>query len=282
MNRSVGPVRVLLLCAWLLVCSLAGCATTLVYNHADWLLKRQLDAYFDLSHSQKAFVSARLHAIHDRHRREALPRYEQVLWDVRSRIQRGLSSDDLNWAMAQYDQLRADLFARFVQDGAEFVRSVEDRQLPRVKRALDKRLANQKRSAEETAEARLAEQTKRMTALAREWLGSLNSEQERQVEQLVMAFPDTLPITYAHQLRKNDQFMTMLESRSTSDVQAKLRQWMVHSEQDADPAFREATRQLRAHITQLVLALDRMATPVQRQHVIAKLDDLAHTVQDLQ
>ena len=41
-----------------------GCAaTSLLYNHADWLIARQINGYFDLNRSQKMFLSSRLNGI---------------------------------------------------------------------------------------------------------------------------------------------------------------------------------------------------------------------------
>jgi hypothetical protein len=42
------------------------------------------------------------------------------------------------------------------------------------------------------------------------------------------------------------------------------------------------TKQLRRHITELVLTLDRSATPAQRQYFLSKLDDLTALVRRLQ
>src|SRR5262245_31677164 len=105
----------------LFLLTLAGCATSLLYNHADWLIVRQLDGYFDLSRSQKAFVYAKLDGILERHRHEALPRYESIVQEVKRRVLQGLTDQDLAWAFSQYDLLKADLFGRFAPDGAEFV-----------------------------------------------------------------------------------------------------------------------------------------------------------------
>ena len=48
--------RLLLITVLFVSLAFAGCvATTLVYNHADWLIARQIDGYFDLNRSQKGF-----------------------------------------------------------------------------------------------------------------------------------------------------------------------------------------------------------------------------------
>jgi hypothetical protein len=245
--------RTILLCLWLAAGAvLSGCASTLLYNHADWLLTRQIDQYFDLTRSQRSFVSARLSALLERHRHDALPHYEDVIHQVASRIQRGLTADDLDWAFAQYDQLKSDLFGRFASDGADFLRLVRDPQLPHVKQALQKRLAEQEALLREPTQTRVATRTERMVKVVQEWLGPVSREQERQIAEVAMAFPDTAP---------------------------KLRVWLI--DQETDPSFLETTRELRQHLKGLFLAIDRMATPVQRRHLLAKLDDLARTVRTL-
>lgn len=282
--RSFGKPLVLS-CLVVIALGLAGCATTLgtslFYNHADWLLTRQLDGYLDLSRSQKAFVSGRLDGLLDRHREEALPRYEQVVSQVQQRVQRGLTSEDLDWALSQYDQLRVDLFARFAKDAADFVRLVEDRQIPRLRHALRQRLAKQEKLVREGLEARLSRRTEQILALAKEWLGPMTRRQEQEITQLAMEFPDTLPVTYAHQLHRNEQLLDVLESRNRGDCFARVYDWLVNQERDADPQFLQASGQLTQHIRGLILALDRLATPDQRHHVLAKLDDLARTIHEL-
>lgn len=276
--------RDVLLCLCL-SCSFTGCATTLattlIYNHADWWITRQLDGYFDLSRSQKAFVSARLDTILSHHRHEALPRYEDVLGQVQARVQRGLTGDDLDWAFEQYDELRADLLTRFVRDGTDFVRLVEEPQISRLRKALEKRLTKQEQLLRDSVETRLAQRTERIITLVKEWLGPMTRQQEQEVTRLAMAFPDTLPALYAHERQRNEQLIAVLESRTDGDTTARLHEWLVDQDRNADLKFLEATRQLKQHIARLILALDRLATPNQRSHVLAKLDDLTHTIHGL-
>ena len=261
----------------------AGCAaTTLLYNHADWLIARQIDSYFGLTRPQKTFVSTRLSGILAHHRHEALPRYEVVLRQAAERVAHGLTADDVDWAFLQYDQLKADLFARFVTDGTEFVRQVNDPQVSRLKQALQSRLARDEDLLRDNVGKRLAKRTERIVGLAREWLGPLSAQQEQDVARLTMAFPDTLPAWYAHQVYRHEQLLALLESRQTDQTAARLQDWLIHQDRDADPQFAEITRQLRHHITTLVLSLERSATPAQRRHVLAKLEDLAAMVRRLQ
>lgn len=283
MMRINKPGRVLLLTLCLTSLIFAGCAaTSLLYNHADWLIARQIDGYFGLNRTQKTFLSSRLSGILAHHRREALPRYETVLRQAHERAADGLTNADLDWAFGQYDQLRADLFARFTADGREFVQQVNDPQVSRLKQALQTRLARQEDLLRDDAAKRLAKRTERMLGLAREWMGPLSTPQEQEIARLTMQFPDTLPSWYAHQMYRHEQLIALFESRKSDQTAERLEDWLVHQDYDTDPRFAEMTKQLRRHITELVLTLDRSATPAQRQYFLSKLDDLTALVRRLQ
>jgi hypothetical protein len=275
--------RVLLTILLLASLAIGGCAaTSLLYNHADWLIARQIDGYFDLNRSQKTFVSSRLSGILAHHRRDALPRYEAVIRQAGNRTADGLTAEDLDWAFVQYDHLRADLFARFVPDGAEFVRLVNDPQVAKLKQALQARLAHDEDLLRDDAVKRQSKRTERILGWAREWMGPLSPQQEQEITRLAMQFPDTLPAWYAHRLYRHEQLVELFESRQSDQIAARLEDWLVHQDQDTDPKFADITTQLRRHITNLVISLDRSATPTQRRHFLSKLDDLAALVRRLQ
>jgi hypothetical protein len=273
--------RALVSTALILSLAAGGCATTLLYTHADWLIVRQLDGYFDLSRSQKAFLYDRLDVILRNHRHEALPRYETVLEQIEARVQRGLIPGDLEWAFDQYDQLKTDLFARFALDGTDFIRSVNEPQLSRLRKTLPTRLRQEERLLQSGAEARLRQRTDRILSLAREGLGTITPQQEQEITRLVTRFPDTLPSWYAYQQRRNERLLTVMESRDSRETPARLYDWLVEREKDTDRAFVEGVQRLRQHITGLVLAIDRLATPDQRRYFLAKMDDLAKTIRRL-
>ncbi|WP_231989380.1 DUF6279 family lipoprotein [Nitrospira japonica] len=258
-----------------------GCATSLLYNHADWLITRQIDGYFDLNRSQRSFVTSRLNGILDGHRREALPQYETVLHEAAMRVQRGLTEADVDWAATEYDRLRADLFGRFSTDGADFIRLVNDRQIPYLKQSLQTRLSKEEGLLHDDRRTRLTKRTERILSLTREWLGNLSPAQEQDISRAAMNLPDILPSWYTHQMERNRQLVELVEARQQGDTPGRLKEWLVNQDKTADPEFRDMLRQFKGRIGELLLTIDRLATPEQRRHVIAKLDDLAKTVHGL-
>src|SRR5689334_3519051 len=229
--------------------AVAGCAaTSLLYNHADWLIARQIDGYFGLNRSQKTFVSSRLSGILATHRRDALPHYEAVIRQASDRAADGLTAEDLDWAFVQYDQLRADLFARFVSDGAEFVRQVNDPQVAKLRQTLQTRLAKEEDLLRDDVVKRQRKRTERILGLAREWMGPLSPQQEQDISKLTMDFPDTLPSWHAHQVYRQEQLLALLDARQSNHTAARLEDWLVHQDRDADPHFAEMTSQVRRHV----------------------------------
>jgi hypothetical protein len=159
---------------------------------------------------------------------------------------------------------------------------VNDPQISRLKQALETRLARDEELLRDGPAKRQAKRTERVLGLAREWMGPLSAQQEREITSLTMNFPDTLPVWYAHQVYRHKQLLTLIESRQSEHTATRLEDWLVHQDQDTDPRFTEMMSQLRRHITGLVLALDHSATPVQRRHFLSKIEDLAALIRRLQ
>ena len=169
-----------------------------------------------------------------------------------------------------------------MSDGTEFVRQVNDPQVSRLKKALQSHLAQAEALLQDDVAVRLTKRTERILGLAREWLGPLSMQQEQEITRLTMNFPDTLPFWYAHQKHRHEQLVALIESRKSDQTAARLEDWLVNQDKDADPQFAEMMKQLRRHITGLAISLDRSATAAQRRHFLSKVDELAATVRRLQ
>ena len=81
-----------------LVAALAACAfTKFAYNQADTVMAWLADDYFDLDAQQKAEFQKRFDRFHQWHRFEQLPDYAQFMKVARSRMQDGLTQEDVMW-----------------------------------------------------------------------------------------------------------------------------------------------------------------------------------------
>ena len=123
-TKRAGRPRLWTWCAAALLVLLAGCSLTQAYRYADWIILWEIDHYFDLTSAQRHDLGLRLTPLLARHRHEAIPQYEAFLLQIRQRLERGLTSQDIDWTYATYDRLRADLFERLVSDGGVFLASM--------------------------------------------------------------------------------------------------------------------------------------------------------------
>lgn len=253
-----------------------GCSLGLVYNYADWLALWRLDGYFDLTSSQKRFLGARLTRILERHRAEALPKYRDALVALQDALHDGLTEAEVDWVFDAYTELRKDLFELLVEDGAEFLASVDERQL----RYLARRFERENRElAERLAlepETRLAERASDTLEWLEDWLGPLSAEQEARVRTMSLALPDTLAAWLDYRRDRQRMFLALARRSAGAKrpLSRPLREWLVYPERGAPPAYLAAREDLRRQVTRMALAIDRMITSQQRRHLLVELEDL--------
>jgi hypothetical protein len=275
--------QVWLWCAAALLLLSAGCSLTSAYRYADWLIVWKLDHYFGLSWSQRQNVAQRLTPILSRHRQEALPQYESVARQARQRLERGLTGEDVDWAYDTYDRLRADLFERLVQDGGQFLASLEARQVRAFEAALRKDDEKSARLAQMPAAERAKERAQAAIKWLEEWVGSLTKAQAEQIREWSRMLPDTQPALVAYHQQRRHELLTLAKERRTPEITAKeLHDLLVEQDRTAPAAYLEAVQKMRSAIKPMVLALDRSLTPEQRRYALTKLQRLIEQVHGLQ
>jgi hypothetical protein len=76
----------------------SGCAMVQMgYTHLDTLAAFKADEYFDLDPQQKQEFRARFDRLHEWHRREQLPEYAAFLTEVKSRLSKPPTREDIVW-----------------------------------------------------------------------------------------------------------------------------------------------------------------------------------------
>ncbi|MDR4478953.1 MAG: DUF6279 family lipoprotein [Nitrospira sp.] len=258
---------------------LNGCALTFGYRHADWMIRWQLDHYLDLTSGQRRDVTARLKPLLSRHRKEALPQYEQFLKNLQERVSRGLTQEDLEWMYRSYDRFRADLFERLVPDSSALLMSVSEKQVRYLEKVFHKEESKAASKLQEPISTRLEERTKKILARAEDWLGPLSSEQVARIRPLALSIPDTQPVWRDYRRQRQEELLMLLREPLPADVMSlNLRQMFVDSDQTAPAKYREMEREWRLSVETLVLETDRILTVQQRRRAMTSLqtviDDL--------
>ncbi|MEP6959016.1 MAG: DUF6279 family lipoprotein [Nitrospirota bacterium] len=280
----VGLHRLWMWCAAGLLFVLAGCSlTVLAYRYADRLILWQVDHYFDLTSDQRHELGRQLKPLLARHKHEAIPQYEAALVQVRQRVERGLTSQDVDWAYATYDRLRADLFNRIIADGGMFLASIEPEQVQTLEAALQKENSKIARLVQAPAPERLKKRANATVDELEDWLGSLSKGQKAQIRELSLALPDTQQFWATNQQQRQQDLLALLrQPRTPEGIARELRTILVVSPDLASHAYQDAIRQMRVAMKTMALAIDQRLTADQRRHGVKKLQrfiDQLHALQ---
>ena len=263
---------------------LAGCSIVSLYRYADWIILWEADHYLDLTSDQRRDLSQRLTPLLARHRREAIPQYEAVLVQGRQRIERGLTNQDIDWAYATYDHLRADLFDRIIADSGVVLASVDSGQVRTLEAALQKDHTKLTQRVQAPAPERLRKRTDAIIEWLDDWLGSLSKDQEAQIRQWSLALPDNQQFWATYQQQRQQELLALLRQPRTPDIVARELSALlvVYPDQTGPPAYQDAIHQMRTAVKTMALAIDQQATPDQRRHAVTKLQRLIDQLHDLQ
>ncbi|WP_447602855.1 DUF6279 family lipoprotein [Nitrospira sp. Nam80] len=275
-----GPVWIIISLALCLL--LNGCAVSFVYRHADWLMLHKLDQYFDLTADQRKDMTGRIQAILLKHRREALPQYESFLVQVRQRVERGITGEDVEWFYASFDRLRDDLFERFVDDGGVFLASVGPAQKNTLARAMRKDNETAAKLASSSVRDRSKKQSDNTLEVVKDWTGFLTKDQRAKIVEWSQRLPDTQPMFFQYRQQRQQELLTLLERPRTPESAAQtLRAALVHQERTAPPWYLHAVQEWRDGIKDLVPKIDQTLSPSQRRYALDKLQRLIVQVRDL-
>lgn len=271
-------------CAGGLLFFLAGCSFLSLYRYADWIILWEADHYLDLTSDQRRDLSQRLTPLLARHRQEAIPQYETVLVQGRQRLERGLTSQDIDWVYANYDRLRADLFDRVIADSGVVLASVDSRQVRTLEAAFQKDRAKVARGVQAPTPERLKKRADAIIDWLDGWLGSLSKDQEAQIRQWSLALPDNQQFWATYQQQRQQELLALLrQPRTPEQVTRELNALLVaYPDQTGPQAYQDAVRQMRTAVKTMALAVDQQVTPDQRRHAVAKLQRLIDQLHELQ
>ncbi|HYC46614.1 MAG TPA: DUF6279 family lipoprotein [Burkholderiales bacterium] len=274
-GRAARFVLLVALAALLVSCTF----TKFAYNQADTVTAWFLDGYFDLDPQQKAEFQKRFERFHAWHRYEQLPEYARFMRTAKTRMQDGVSQEDVLWFR---EGLRARYRAAARQaapDAAGLLATITPAQIENLQRKWEKdnRKYVRERKVNGTPDERAEAEGKRIVKHLKEWLAPLTDEQEARVMALARELPRLEQQHYAERLRRQKEFVEVLTHRN-EDLQrftARVTDWMVNWERGRSPEFQRQIDQAWHKRADLFVAVDRMLTPEQRTVSLQRLDTYA-------
>lgn len=248
---------------------LSACLVRMAYNNADWLLIWQLDDYFDLTPLQKEFLKEHLREHLRWHRKTELEKTIAFLRRTQTVPAGNVTKAELETAEAELAALRNTLANRLAEDSAEFFAQVSDEQLDYLQKSLQRANKDWEKRAKRPPRQRSIERTERVLDIVTDWIGPLSNAQEKQLTLSIEHLPDVLDIWLAYTRQRQQQFVELVRTARTDRAAARdaFVTWI--SDDDAPPELRTH----RAAVHELILEIDRLATPKQHEHFNRKLQN---------
>jgi hypothetical protein len=261
----------------------AGCtALSFTYNHAERLLLWRIDRYFHLSREQEGLVQNGLATLHTWHRNAELPRYVEFLEQIQERWRDGLTAEEVNATFDTFQKLRADLAQRVASESAQFLTTVDIKQIRYLERVVQRDNRELLSEIRTTPEQRATKRLHRVLGWLRDWLGVLTPEQERRVGEIVRGLPDTTGPWADHRMQRQHEFVQLLESKPPPAVlRQSIEDWLARPEKNSPPGYIRFMHDFHQELKNAILDIDRTVTPRQRAYAADKLRRLIREIQAL-
>ena len=259
----------------LVIATAAGCSGIKVaYNQADTIAGWMADDTFELTGEQKDVFREHFQRFHAWHRSTQLNEYAAMLAQLQQRLNAGLSEAD---AVLVVDSVKAHYRTIVVHgyaDAARMLATLSDRQLDAARREFDKR---NRKHAREWGVGKAPEEQQRLRARknverVEHWTGPLSAAQEARVVALSRALPLITDLRYQDRLRRQQEFLALLESRKNVEAFApRLRDWLADWDRTRSAEYEAALTRFVAASAKTYLEIYALLTPEQRAHVANRL-----------
>jgi hypothetical protein len=266
------------LVAALLLMVLAACSSTrLAYNHADWLIQRQVAKQFDLAPAQREWLRGEIDAHLAWHCRTQLPGYAEWLATHRALLlQPAVTPSDLAAALGEAQPFFTRAAERIVPTAVELLRDLSPAQIDHFRQHFDRR---QRELAKKYVEPPLAEvvaqRSRNLERRLSHWTGRLTPAQRERIGAWSAGQGDFNTEWLASRQRWHDALLAALSDRHAPGFEPTVQQLLTAPETFHDAAWRERTTASWEAGLALSADLLNSATPRQRQRLDERLDQLA-------
>ncbi len=269
--------------AVLLLVALQSCISLKTwYNMSDYYIDYQLDRYFNVTSTQEDFLDIGIDKLLTWHRREELPKYMVFLEGVKKRVKVGLTVEDLQWFNEEIKRFNANFACFLADDTAEFLSLLSEEQIQHLEEEL---VAYNEELLEkiEQPESEIREESiKKTIESIEQWLGDLSAMQKKKIEDLYVVSRGRTVAYYKQRLASQKRFVAVLRvGKSTSELRETVLELYLNPQKYYSKEYKKLAEARRVRNDQLILAIDKMATEEQREHMIALLDNYIREIADL-
>lgn len=260
------------------VALLASCSSVrLSYDNAGFLLRVAANRYLALTDEQAADFKARFAALHDWHREQELSRYAVIFQSAGEKLSDGLTREEVEWAIAALQTRARVLAERAANALAPLLVTLEPAQLA----VMEKKFAEDnagfaKKYLAGDGVKQLQGRAEQIATTLSDWIGELSPVQERLIEGMAKQFPEFPVLRFQERQRWQNEFIALLkENHDARILEPKLRVLLMNWEASYSEEYARARKSYEEGFMQLILALDKTLTSLQRQQAVGRLESFA-------
>jgi len=247
------------------------------YNNADYPLRVMAHEYFDLDQEQTDLTKSQLARFHAWHRSDELPLYANIFESGAERVARGLTRDDVTWAMGAIRERYLVFVTQGAEEGAPVVAMFKPDNVVALERKFDE--LNTKYAKEFLSGGQSKRERARAKALEERFeafMGDLTDAQQDLIRRFVQAQPDINQARYDDRKRRQQELLDLLaQYRASPQLSERLRDYFVSWERNRSPGHTQLAREWEERLVTLVVDIDATMTPEQRARTVRKLESYA-------
>jgi hypothetical protein len=269
-------------CICLLIFS---CGPKLIYTNLDRLAPRYANDYISLDREQRTLLDRRLADQLAWHCQTQLDRYAAFF----DRLHSDFSDPDrpIGHSRMQdyYSTIREAwnaLLHRLGPDAARILATADEAQIAELYENLaEKNREIAEKYIEVSSEERIKERQKRMEKRLRRWISRLTPEQKAEVAAWSEAFEPMAEDRLVFRKRVQNAFRQVLNRRRQDDFEPAFTHLLTHFRELRLPAYQDVTERNTRRTLDLLVRLERMLTPSQRDHLLGRLASYSKTFAEL-
>ncbi len=254
---------------------IAGCSKTrIVYKFSDWFLLERVDHYFQTTPSQEVFLEEKLEKLLAWHQTHELPEIIITLTQFHKRYQDGLDPADLDWLSDDHRSYFKRFFLKAVPDFSPFLASLDDNQIQHFKTQLGKKNDFLIKQINMTDEELATDTRKWFIELLEEWFGDIHEEQRKRIHAWLTVDREWI-VSKLESRRKfqKDMVALLLAHKTEKEIETQMTVWIEKPESRWTPEFKDRIDQRMAFWKELLLKVDALLTPTQRNRALGRIQD---------
>lgn len=254
--------------------AVSACGSNFYYNLIDNIIVKSLDQYFALNKGQKSFLKGRLEYKLNLYRTHGIPEHIAFIKATQESIQKGLNIESIKWFI-QETMRQSDLIINLLSDDlVEFLMTLQTEQIDYFERKLaEENNEEYKKHLKNLSDKQTENNPEETIESLEEWFGPLSDTQKKEILQLFQQMSDNSrhldnsKQNYAERLERQQKFIKVLrgERKNREELEEALYETI-------NPIKVSLEDESTVLLMDLVIKIDQLITPEQRNHLIKILD----------